>query len=245
MAMPWDEAPVFCVTCDTDWASDYCLEDLFTLLGGFGIVPTVFATNPSPVLADHEARGSIEVGVHPNFLAGSSHGDGIEAVLDTVFGWFPAARSFRTHAYCESTPILRALHGRGARYDSNLCLFLQPHIEPLRHATGLVRFPVFWEDDVHWERTGGVWDLAHFEEAFTTPGLKVLDVHPFHVATNAPGDEHYQRVKAHTKTMVAAQASELRHPGEGVRTFLVGLCELMRTRGLACRRLSELYALTH
>ena len=166
------EEPVLCFTSDVDWASEPCLEDLFGQLASRGIRPTVFATHRSEVLVRREAAGDVEVGIHPNFLPGSSHGAGEDEVIDHLLGLFPSARAFRSHCFVDSTRIVRRMLARGIRYDSNLCLFLEPELRPLRHGSGIVRLPVFWEDDCHWELTGGDWNLASYLGRFLTPGLK-------------------------------------------------------------------------
>ena len=95
--------PVFAVTADLDWASEYCVQQLLDALDAHGVVPTVFATHASDVLRDRAARGLAEVGVHPNFLPGSSHGDDIAAVVDHVFGLVPGAVVSRSHHFVDGT----------------------------------------------------------------------------------------------------------------------------------------------
>jgi hypothetical protein len=113
---------------------------------------------------------------------------------------------------------------RGFHYDSNLCLYMQPKCVPLRHSSGLVRFPVFWEDDVHWAHTGE-WRFDSYAKQFFLPGLKIIDVHPFTIAANIPSRTHYLAVKTHTKTLSPDTVNEVRFPGEGARTFLLGFLE--------------------
>ena len=64
---------------------------------------------------------------------------------------------------------MRGLAARGVKYDSNVCLYLQPDLAPLHHWTGIVRFPVFWEDDIHWLR-GGAWTSPAMRSCFSRRG---------------------------------------------------------------------------
>jgi hypothetical protein len=233
--------PVLCFTSDVDWASDPCLEDLFGQLASRGIRPTVFATHRSEVLATREAAGDVEVGIHPNFLPGSTHGAGEDEVIDHVLGLFPSARAFRSHCFVDSTHIVRRMLARGIRYDSNLCLFLEPELRPLRHGGGIVRLPVFWEDDCHWELTGGDWDLASYLGRFLTPGLKILNVHPFPFAVNVPDAGRYGQIKHHIPTLSEHELPALVHPGAGSRTFVLDLLDSLLERGLRFHTLHELY----
>ena len=154
---------------------------------------------------------------------------------------FPEARTFRSHAFFEHTGVARELHRRGYLYDSNLCLYLQPALAPLRHHTGLVRFPVFWEDDVHFANTGGDWDLDKYLADFTTPGLKVLNFHPFLVAANVPNQDYYEKIKRHIPDLGPDNIDRIRYQGKGVRTFLVSLLETLKKRGERLYTLGELY----
>ena len=53
--------PVFCFTADVDWASDYCLRELRSLLDAFEIRPTIFVTHRS---AELEGWENAELAVH-------------------------------------------------------------------------------------------------------------------------------------------------------------------------------------
>ena len=233
--------PTFAVTADLDWASEYSVGRLLDTLAAHGIVATVFATHASPVLHGRVAQGQAEIGLHPNFLPGSSHGDDVASVVDHVLGLAPGAVASRSHHFVDGTGVMRELAARGVKYDSNVCLYLQTDLVPLHHWTGIVRYPVFWEDDIHWMGGGGEWDFARYEEAFFSPGLKVINLHPFMFALNIPDAEFYQRVKPHIPSLDAEQAAELAHPGRGTRTFVCDMIEGVLARGLRFRALSEVH----
>ena len=129
---------------------------------------------------------------------------------------------------------------RGFSYDSNLCLYLQPNLFPLRHESGLVRFPVFWEDDVHW-RNGGEWNIDKYLSEFLSPGLKVINFHPFLVAANIPNQEYYNQYRNYCTTLAENDAGKIRYKGEGARTFLIKLLELLSDQGHRFYSLKELY----
>ena len=241
--MKTSASPLFCLTSDCDWASEYCIEDFVSILEGYGVSPTIFVTHKSPALERYRASGAVQLGVHPNFLPGSSHGDNYLSVIDHVFGLVPDAETFRSHWFFDHSKIGQEMYRRGVRYDSNLCLHLQPDIRPLRHWTGLIRFPVFWEDDCHWEIARGKWDFDELLPAFVSPGLKILNFHPFFVAANIPTAEYYQRVKGHITTLSEQTVSDVRYRGEGTRTFLIALLERLTALGEKFNTLGELYTL--
>ncbi len=235
--------PVFCLTSDVDWACEHVVADMLKLVSSFDIRPTVFATHPSAVLREYEAKGKIELGIHPNFLPGSTHGQDVVSVIDHSCGLFREAKCFRSHMFVDSYIIAKELFRRGFRYDSNLCLYMQPELVPLRHESGLLRFPVFWEDDVHARRSPGIWDADALLEEFLTPGLKILNFHPIHVALNTSDDAYYAKVKDRTRTLDEQSLGELRCARKGTRTFLCRLLELLKARGQRFHTLGELYAM--
>jgi ubiquinone/menaquinone biosynthesis C-methylase UbiE len=233
--------PIFCLTSDLDWASDFAVSDLLQLVGSYGITPTVFATHASCAIRESHANGAIELGIHPNFLPGSTHGSDYLAVIDHLTDTFPEAQSFRSHCFVDGTHITREMVRRGFRYDSNVCLYLQPDLAPLNHESGLVRFPVFWEDDTHWRNSEGDWTLERYLPALLSPGLKILNVHPFNVASNIPDQDYYARVHDHITTLGPQTIEEVRYEGKGTRTFLISLLELLRARGQRFFTLGELF----
>jgi ubiquinone/menaquinone biosynthesis C-methylase UbiE len=232
-------APIFCITSDTDWASDYAITDLVHSLAAFSVKPTVFATHKTDVLDQLVNDERIDIGLHPNFLPGSSHGSTTPEVIEYVCSMYPQARTYRSHSFFSNSHISAEMWRRGFRYDSNLCLYMQPNLIPLREATGIVCFPVFWEDDVHWANAEReeMWDVDKHLPFFLSPGLKILDVHPIHFALNVPNQEYYDEVRPHIQTV---NDQSLRFKGDGVRTFVMRLIETLSKQGHRFYTLGEL-----
>jgi ubiquinone/menaquinone biosynthesis C-methylase UbiE len=236
-------SPIFVLTSDTDWAADACIEDLAAAAEQLGITPVFFATNASPALSRLEAAGKAEVGLHPNFRPGSTHGDSVDAVIDHVFGLFPQARGFRAHSFFDTFEITEIMKARGLEYDSNLCLATMPDIRPLKHVSGLTRFPIFWEDNVHWLRNEP-WDVEAMLESFLTPGLKVLNVHPLNFALNVPDEVSYRSVSGSASATGLDEIARRRFAGPGTRTFVTALLERLKALGHRFYTLSEVLTMT-
>lgn len=230
-----------CLTADLDWTSEYAIQSFLDLTREFGITPTVFATHRSAALERAHAAGAADIGLHPNFLPGSTHGDDVASVVEHVCALYPDARSYRSHVFRDDTLISDAMLRRGMTHDSNLCLFLQPNLTPLWHHAGTTRFPVFWEDDVHY-RNGGDWNLDRWLPHFLSPGLKVLNVHPFMFTANVPDAAFYASVKRHIPTLAAGDLETVRHKGDGVQTFVRALLAALKEKGRRFSTLAELYA---
>lgn len=219
--------PVFALTADQDWAPKWAMDRFLAFVEETGVPVHVFVTNPSDALERASARPGVTLGAHPNFLPGSTHGNTAEEVIATCRDLVPDAKTFRTHAYAEDSYTLDLLRSAGFRTDSNLCLFLQPGIVPLIHATGLLRLPVFLDDDslLLWDRDGDL-DLDPMGAALSSPGLKILNFHPVLFAINCPSGEYYRE----RRDVVYAPGSEPQAPfeGRGVATVLTELVERIR-----------------
>ena len=233
--------PVFVLTADLDWASDYCLNSLASFAHERGITPTLFVTHDSPAVAALRAERCVECGIHPNFLPGSTHGEEPAAVIAHLLSIVSEPVATRCHHYLDSSEIAHLLVANGLRIDSNICLMLQAALKPLAHCSGLMRLPCFWEDDAHWQR-GFSWDFARLRKAFFTPGLKLLNVHPFMFTLNIPDAAFYARHKQHIQTLDAESASRLRHVGQGPATFLAEMIDAVGEEGFRFTTLSALVA---
>ncbi len=233
--------PIYCITSDIDWASDYCIEDFLDLTRSFGITPTLFATHDSQVLRMFNQSNPNNLGVHPNFSDNSTHGSDYLSVIDHVFRLYPNAQTFRSHSYFDSSNILQEMSRRGIKYDSNLCMNFQPNIVPLQiGASIMTRFPVFWEDDVHWIQTDADWQLRHYLDAFSSPGLKIINVHPFIISANIPSGDYYLEVKEHTTTVSHEDIDKIGYDGAGARTFLIGLIKFVKSQNMRFYTLHEI-----
>jgi hypothetical protein len=220
--------PVFVLTADQDWAPEWALEAMLELVAADEIPLHLFVTNESPALRDR-LPASASLGIHPNFLPGSSHGSTDDEVIANCLELVPGATSFRCHAHHENSRILFKLADYGLRAGSNPLCFLQPGLLPLIQGTGLLRFPVVLEDDIflHWAQPSLDTTLAL--RMMLTPGIKVLDFHPSLVALNAPSLDYYT---AHRDSLYGCGRRRCApYPGRGVATVLAELIHAVKHAG--------------
>ena len=238
------ESSPLCFTTDIEWAPDWAIRDLFTLADEHGVPLTPFLTHRSEYLASRfgmrDLVSSGDVGLHPNFLPGSTHGATVDEVIASTKALWPDSVSFRSHCFYDDTRMLRKMAESGFRYDSNFFAFLQPMLAPLRTVAGTVRLPVFWEDDVH---SGNQlpWDAGPLRAAFGTPGLKIVNVHPLRVALNVP-DEGFHESHRPLWTSVDVDARAEAFRGKGTRTYLEELFAHASAGERSPVRLRDLYA---
>lgn len=178
---------------DQDWAPPWATLALHEALAAAGLRGTLFVTHDCPSLAALRAAGRLELGWHPNFLPGSSHGATVEEVLDTCALLVPEAAGARAHGLMRGTSLLLAYRDRGLLYDAADLRDGAPGHAPFVSWTGLARLPIWFEDDVHLRRglpcTLEALDLA-------SPGLRVMNFHPVLVALNAADLDGYAGLKA-------------------------------------------------
>ena len=236
--------PIYCITSDIDWASPLCTEDLLSLLQSLGVTPTLFASHDCPIVKAFSESHPDDVGVLPDFQSNSTSGKDRLSAIDHICNLYPNAKTFRSHSFSDSPDVLQEMSRRGLKYDSNLCLYLQPDIVPLQLGVpGITRFPVFWEDSSHWLHAGNNWDLRNFLAAFTSPGLKIINVHPFIISANIPSGDHYSGVKKRSTTPSLEDLNALRYDGPGARTFLIELIKFVKSQNMRFYTLNELYHL--
>jgi hypothetical protein len=129
---------------DQEWSPDHEVKELSSLADRLGVPLFWFATHRSEYLNDRREP----MGVHPNWLPGSTHGETREAVVEHVRRLVPEAVSYRAHCFHDDTRLQWMMKEQGFDYDSNACHFLVPS-SPFKTSGGLTRFPVYWADDVH------------------------------------------------------------------------------------------------
>jgi len=236
------DAPVVCFTTDTEWAPEWAIDEVLSFFRERDLPLTPFLTHSSAVCTGCYGRRGMRrrVGLHPNFLPNSSHGKTCDEVIDAVCRLWPEAVGFRAHCFYEDSRTVRALKEHGFLYDSNLCLFLQPNCVPLLHHSGLVRFPVFWEDDVHFAKRLP-FEFGLLRRYFEEPGLKVINLHPLLLALNVPTPEFYAANKHLNGNPDPDAGRKARFGGAGTRTFLEELAEHVLKRQVVAVYLDELY----
>jgi len=206
--------PVFVLTADQDWAPEWANEIFLEKVAKWKVPAHLFRTRPSERLDDAVRRGSIEQGWHPNFLPGSSHGSTVDEVVDYCKRTFPGARTARGHCFAEDSFRMRALAKAGIIADSQNPTPCQGYLMPMVHVSGILRLPVYFEDDVAFDAVDRAFTVDVFRRTLFTPGLKILNFHPTFVGCNTPSLAHYTEVRG--KVFGSAEpAAGVRWEGRG------------------------------
>jgi len=214
---------MFLITLDTDWVPQFVLDHALEILQAEGLRATIFCTGPYRLPGD----GTIEPGIHPNLCSDSTQGRDADEILDRLRNAWPKAVGCRSHRLYFPSGLPQKLLDRGFTYDSSVLSWLKPGLS-LVNGQPLTRIPFWWGDMPH--ICHGL-PLDRFEvPGMSSPGLKVLNIHPIHIYlnTNAPGD--YRRVMDAIGNLSKATPEDLaphRHPGHGIETLFTGILRFL------------------
>jgi len=223
-------ASVYAIVLDVDWAPDFVIDETAKLLKRLEVHASWFVTHASPAIERLKTdAGFFEIGIHPNFLEGSSHGSTIQEVINYCLKIAPEAVSMRTHAYWQSSHLYGYISKATAiTNDASVFMPLVRDLRPAKYWIGnraIHRIPVFWEDDNEMKRPTP--DLNFLPSKFKRPGLKVFAFHPLLLYLNANTTQAYSALKAKYKNFAELNSENIRpyinQDAPGVRDFFADL----------------------
>lgn len=229
------------ITLDLDWAPDFVIDFVAEHLITRRVRATWFVTHSSPAVDRLRLHPDLfELGIHPNFMAHSTHGNEPEAVLDHCMHLVPQATSMRTHGLMQSFRLL-ALVLEKTRIRTDLSLFLphMPSLQPIEFWWDrklLWRIPYFWEDDLEMERPTPAWLLAAMPSR--SSGLRALNFHPIHIYLNSATMENYRRLRQHalrTNELTRQQVEPYVTCGQGTQSFFMEVVDHLAANGRSHR----------
>lgn len=243
---------IYVFTTDIDFAPEWAIEETITFFKNRDVPLTPFITHPSEVIIKEYGSKDKQryVGLHPWFRS-NVHGATGREVIECVKTLWPIARAIRGHGFFTKSKFEYIYSKIGIKYDSTLCLFLQPYCTPLRSCYGLVKFPVWWEDDVAMDvRPPFTMDTVISELAI--PGLKIINVHPLYFALNLANSEiaeirlyHMDDTKLWVKTKTVHidqnRWQDYIFNGDGVQTFITQLIAYLKQNGATFAYLDDVY----
>lgn len=230
------DAPI--VTLDVDWAPDFMIDSAAQLLVEAGVRSTWFVTHESRAIDRLRQRPDLfELGIHPNFLPGSTHGSTPTEVLKKCLEIVPEAQAFRTHSLVQSTPLLcEVMRSTQLTVEASLYLPDQYAVGPFRfdwEGHSVLRVPFHWEDDLEMARATPRWNLG----TAPRPG-EVFAFHPIHIYLNSCDMEAYNSLKQRFPRVTdidRASADAAVNAGAGTRTMFLEVVNRLRSGGDSVR----------
>lgn len=242
----WHSEPVYCFTSDIDWASEDVMKVYFEKIGKHDIKPTLFVTHESDIIQNEFEKGTIERGIHPNFLEKSSHGNSFEEVIETVKTFAPESYGFRSHRLFDVTDITHSLkNNHGYKYVSNLGTILQQHIVPILHESGLIHIPIFFEDGTHLYNKLNL-DFTKYIDYFNSPGIKIISFHPMNYVFNSPNMHFMRSIKDSLSrqdynNISTETINRLQHKGNGIGKTVDDIIAYATSKNYMITSLNEVY----
>jgi hypothetical protein len=229
--------PDLAVTLDVDWAPDWAIDLCAETLARSGVKATWFVTHASAAVDRLRERPQLfELGIHPNFLAGSTHGETHDEVLAHCMELVPEAKSMRAHGLAQSSRLLqRVVHTTPIEIDLSIFLPYMPGIRPVLYTEGgseLVRLPYWWEDDYEMELDPPRFGAAHIAEG--APGIRIVNFHPIHVALNSASMLNYRALISASSPLQGSSEKDAltyRFDGAGTRTVFEEVCRMLGEAG--------------
>jgi len=235
------------LTFDLEWAPDFAIEFVANELIQKKIKSTWFITHDSIAIRNLQNNPLFNFGIHPNFLPNSTHGETIKEIMKNLMDIIPNPKSIRTHGLFQSSYLYRILvREYGIEIDSSILMpeipNLVPHTVFFEHeGKPLIRFPIFWEDDIEMYNPYRSWDLKNSK--YNVDGMKVYNFHPLHIWLNSNNMKSWEYLKSKNNLAELNENFAKQHINEkptGVRNLFKELCEHIHLKQKFSSTFSEL-----
>lgn len=236
----WKGSGAVCLTFDVDFAPDYMLNHVLTLLDRYGACATFFATHASELLEAVAREGQHEIGLHANLMPGSTQGMNLDSICDRLQQAYPQAVGNRFHLLAHSYRDLVALGRRSFMYDVSALRFNCPYVIPAWHPDlRMVLFTYTWEDGIC-ENAKLPMRLSSLD--LDSPGMKIINFHPMNVYIN--GSDARARLtflQENPDLLDCPQsvAETYRQRGDGAESVLTALLERLARQRRATLKLKD------
>jgi hypothetical protein len=231
-----------CITLDQDWCSTETLTYAIDFIKDKSLPVTVFVTDFNK---EWISTDGIEYGVHPNFLANSSQGDGIEHILSLAKKSVPNCRSWRSHSLYQSTrltDIVSVLTDWDIELNNYLPEYTDLIVSQFPSSRVMNRLITHWEDDLELRRSK---EAIHFlRDLKSQSWIAIFNFHPIHLAINSTSMSVYDGLKSRNKlaeSPIFYESYRNNVIGKGIFDQLKDLIEYINSdKSIECITISEL-----
>ena len=217
------------LTFDIDWAPDWAVLETLNILERYRVSATYFCTHKTCINELIIERGH-NIGLHPNFLPGSSQGSSPREIMNMLLSIAPEAKCLRTHALVQSTTLLNEVFGNYPQLKYDFSLYT-PGIPLTRFIDWNFSDASFRRINYQWEDDGCFYipDYRWNDIEVSSPYF-VMDFHPIHVVLNSCSNEGYKGLKCALGGVPLMDTSittaeNFINKGLGVRDGLVNILE--------------------
>lgn len=225
------------LTFDTDWCPDWAIEEIANLLVQKNIKSSWFITNDFSALSDLLQNPLFDIGIHPNFFPGSSHGSEPREILKFLKTLAPESKIVRSHSLYSSERHLQIMADEfEITHDCTLYLPGADEIRQHRLKYGdegkeIIRAPHFFQDNMYFINNSGSFSLQ--DSFFNTRGLRIFNFHPIHYLLNTDSLKRYNNLKANLvmNKINKNDIVKFSNNSKGVRSLFNELIEVLTSEG--------------
>ena len=219
---------------DVDWAPDFVIDDVVKILETYRVKATWFITHNSPILDKLQRMDALfELGIHPNFLPGTTHGNTHEEIIDHCLSIVKDANCIRSHAYSQSSLLYKFIaENTGLNIDASVFAPHTPDLRVIKYFVGnryLYRVPVYWEDSNEMKIPDIQWEFNNLP--VSEKGLQVFAFHPIHIYLNTFNISQYRELRVDFPDLLHADPAmlmaERQSAQRGVRDFFIEFVQSM------------------
>lgn len=228
----------FSLSCDIDWAPEYAVADLFSIVADSGFDLTAFATHPSYECSN--PPDFVEIGLHPDNTRPHPEFGLSRKILD-LKELYPDAIGVRAHRNFFGQNIADFASKAGLVYDASVFTWQQKFAQIHKDQFGLWRMNYIWEDGVNADM-GLEWDLKNVP--IDGPGLKIFNFHPIFIYLNCPNDDYRRKIVANYRNLQDAPKAQMEpniYKGYGARSFMIDLLRELKNRNLKSIGLAKMF----
>ncbi len=219
--MKKNNSPV--ITFDTDWCPDFMIEPVCDILESFNVKSTWFITNNSKILDKKKDNRLYEIGIHPNFNTGSSHGSSYDEIMTNVIKFTENPVSSRSHYLFMNKEVEEKLKKNGIKYEGSSLMNLEENIRP-DERNELTIVPIYWMDDLALQ---GKSALTIKDMKLDSKGLKVFDFHPVYIYLNSKDKKTYEIIRSNIQYMKKPDVDKLiNNETYGIKDLFCDLIEI-------------------
>ena len=233
------------ITFDTDWAPDWCVRECYEICKSAGVGATFFVTDYLPVLKEIASDPMFEIGIHPNFYQGTSHGNNERMIIQHCLSLLEQIGvdnlngiSMRTHGLYQNTNLHWLIASEFPQICRDVSIFmplvngLKPfYFKLISNVPALLRIPYYWEDswvartinDYEWEFI--------IDKNVEDNGIKIFNFHPLHVALNTEDYNRYEDLKKCRNIKELEPSDILKYKNinsRGTRDFLLSIINMVK-----------------
>ncbi len=182
------------LTFDIDWAPDICIDYILGKLRKQKIKSTFFITHKTDII-DEIRKDGHNIGIHPNFLRGSTQGNSEFEIVRNLLNIVPDAKLMRSHSLYSSSVLFNKIFSQFSQLTMDLTLFTYkfPYVKRFIHHyenANVERINYNWEDDVAFNDRNFNW-----KKLILFGKINILNFHPIHIFLNSNNMKNYNNLR--------------------------------------------------